>query len=247
MQHILFILIVCILPIFGYAQNGYQGDSNIQFLYGEDFEPPGTDMATITPEHSGSYGAFEHFGFVDFFYETNTEETSAHLEWYPKISLSRSSGQNIGAGPLSDILLGGGINADITEGDNPWVWLVGPTWKFTLPGFDSFQLETYYYQQEGVDGMDFDGTYQITPSWDITFPVGEQLRFRLTGFADFIGDRGPGTSQIITQPEFLLDIGNLWDNPGRYFLGTEWHYWRNIGGMEGETESVPQLELRIEL
>ncbi|MEX0780827.1 MAG: hypothetical protein WD491_10090 [Balneolales bacterium] len=234
-------------PIYVNAQTGYQGSINLHLLYGEDFVPAGTDLATLTTEHSGSFGAFEQFGFVDYFHETNTGETSAHTEWYPKVSLSRANGGDVGIGPLSDILLGGGINADFIEGDNPWVWLVGPTWKFTIPGFDNLQLETYYYKQEGIEGEDFEGTYQITPSWDITLPVSDQWRIRLTGFTDFIGDRGPGVSQVITQPQFLVDISNLWDNPGSIYAGTEWHYWRNQGGVEGVTESVPQLALRIEL
>ncbi|MEX2639075.1 MAG: outer membrane protein OmpK [Balneolales bacterium] len=229
------------------AQATYQGSSGIEFLYGEDFPPAGNDLVTVTPTHSGIYGVFEQYGFVDLYYEAHGEETSAHLEWYPKMSLSRLSGRQVGAGPVTDILLGAGINVDFGEGSNPWVWLAGPAWKFAVPGFDSFQLETYYYRQVDYNGNEFKGTYQITPSWDIFLPLSEQLRFRFTGFVDFIGDRGPGHNQIITQPQFLLDIGNLWNNPGRIFAGTEWRYWHNKGGVEGVTESVPQLELRIEL
>ncbi|MEX0771633.1 MAG: hypothetical protein WEB89_08855 [Balneolales bacterium] len=239
-------LAVCIMPFYANAQTGYQGSSNIEFLYGKDFEPPGTDLITVTPVHSGSYGIFEQYFFVDLYYETNTGETSAHTEWYPKVSLGRASGQNIGAGPLNDVLIGAGINADLGTDNDSWVWLVGPVWNFTIPGFDNFQLETYYYKQDG-GGNDFEGTYQITPSWDIPLPVSEQLQFRLTGFADFIGDRGPGQSQVITQPQFLLDIGNLWGNPGTIFAGTEWQYWHDKGGVEGVTESVPQWLLRIDL
>lgn len=243
---ILFGLIIFFSPLSAYAQMDYQGGSNVRLLYGENFDPADEDLITLTPEHAGSYGALEHFGFIDLYYETNTDDISAHLEWYPKASLSRISGQNIGAGPLNDVLLGAGVNADFNEGENSWVWLAGPVWQFSIPGFDSFQIETYYYKQTDYAGNEYEGTYQITPSWDIMLPLSEPLQFRLTGFVDFIGDRGPGEHQIITQPEFLLDIGNFWDNPGVVYAGTEWRYWYNKGGEEGVTESVFQLELRVD-
>lgn len=236
-----------LLPILVLAQSPYEGSTNVQLLYGENFEPNDEDLATLTPQHTGSAGIFEHYGFIDIYFETNREDFSAYLEWYPKISLSGTSNRSIGAGLLTDILIGGGINTSIVEGENSWVWLAGPVWQFSLPRVDFFQLETYYYQQLEYQGVTYDGTYQITPAWDIHLPVTDQLRFRLEGFIDFIGDRGPGEHQIITQPQLLLDVGNFWDMPGRMYIGTEYRYWYNKGGEEDITESVFQGELRLEL
>lgn len=222
----------------------YDGSYSVDLLYGQDFNPPDTEIGTVTLNHSATYGAAEQYGFIDIFYSIESEEISAHFEWYPKLSLSRLKNERVGFGPVEDVLLGGGINADFWGESDLFVWLVGPVWNFSIPGFESFQLETYYYKQ--TNESEFDGTYQITPSWDILIPISE-LRLRLTGFADFIGDRGPGTNQIITQPQFLIDVGNFWNDPGRIFTGIEYHYIHNVGGEEGVNESVVQFGLIIDL
>jgi nucleoside-specific outer membrane channel protein Tsx len=224
------------------AQGSYEANSNVQFLYGKNFDRGSRDLATITLEHFGVYRAFEQFGFADIFNNVNLESPDIYVEWYPRFSLGRASGRNINIGPLSDILLGSGINVLLGGSGDFFVYVAGPVWKFEIPGFDLFQLETYYYRQIG-EGLG--GTYQITPSWDVPIPITDRYRFRTRGFTDFIGDRGPGKAQIIAQPQLLLDIGNFWNKPGGIYFGTEWRYWHNVLGMEGATESIIQSNILI--
>lgn len=224
------------------AQVSYEANSNVQLLYGKNLDRAGKDLATITLEHFGTYGAVEQFGFADIFNSISLESPEIYVEWYPKVSLGRASGSDIQIGPLSDVLLGSGINVLFGGEGDFFVYVAGPVWKFEIPGFDLFQLETYYYRQIG-EGLS--GTYQITPSWDIPLPITDKYRLRTRGFTDFIGDRGSGRAQFIAQPQILLDIGNLWNKPGGVYFGTEWRYWRNVAGAEEINESIIQSNLLI--
>ena len=42
-----------------------------------------------------------------------------------------------------------------------------------------------------------------------------------------------------------MDVGQHLGRPAtRWWLGVEWTYWRNRFGVDGVTESVPQLQLK---
>ncbi len=240
---LLFTLSLLLVNCRAVAQVLYRGGSNVQFLYGASLKEPG-DLATITFEHFGSYRALEHFGFADLFNDASLASPQLYLEWYPKVSLSRATGHEIKLGPVSDVLLAGGINVLFGGTEDFVVYTAGPAFKFNVPGSGLLQLETYYYRQQGAE---YRGTYQITPSWDLPFHVSEKVRLRFRGFMDFIGDRGPGTTQYLTQPQLFLDLGNFRGKAGRTYLGSEWRYWRNVVGIEGLHESILQANLLFSL
>lgn len=122
------------------------------------------------------------------------------------MSLSLATGKEIKLGPISDVLLSGGLNVLFGGYEDFVVYTAGPAFRFRIPGSGLLQLETYYYKQHGEE---YDGTYQFTPSWDVALPVSETVRLRFRGFMDFIGDRGPGSTQYLTQPQLFLDLGAL--------------------------------------
>lgn len=225
------------------AQVIYQGGSNVQFLYGRNLNKSG-DLATVTFEHFGGVGAFEHFGFADLSNDASLASPDLYMEWFPKLSLSRATGREVSLGPISDVLLGGGVNVLFGGPEDFFAYLAGPAFKFRIPGNGLLQLETYYYKQHGSE---YHGTYQITPSWDIPLPVAEKVHLRFRGFMDFIGDRGPGSTQYLTQPQLLLDMGNLWAKPGKIYFGSEWRYWNNVAGIAGLDESILQANLLFNL
>ncbi|MDX5438645.1 MAG: hypothetical protein LPK03_15695, partial [Pontibacter sp.] len=225
------------------AQVIYKGGSNMQLLYGGNLKGSG-DLATITVEHFGDYGALEHFGFADLSNDVSLASPNLYLEYYPKVSLSRATKSDVSLGPISDVLLGGGINVFFGGTEDFFVYTAGPAFKFRIPGSGLLQLETYYYKQHGEE---YDGTYQFTPSWDIPLPVSERVKLRFRGFMDFIGDRGPGTTQYLTQPQLFLDLGNLWEKPGKVYLGSEWRYWKNVAGIDGLDESILQANVLFSL
>jgi nucleoside-specific outer membrane channel protein Tsx len=240
-------LLICSLTLLAAqvaeAQVVYQGGSNVQLLYGRDLLQSG-QLATITVEHFGDYSALEQFGFADLANDASLAAPTLYLEWYPKVSLSRATGRAVGLGPVSDVLLSGGINVLFGGTEDFFVYTAGPAFKFRIPGQGLFQLETYYYKQHGGE---YRGTYQITPSWDIPLPVTERVRLRFRGFMDFIGDRGPGSAQYLTQPQLHIDLGNFWDKPDKVYLGSEWRYWQNVAGIHGLDESILQANVLFSL
>lgn len=225
------------------AQVIYQGGSNVQLLYGRNLKQSG-DLATVTVEHFGGYKALEQFVFADMFNDASLASPNVYMEWYPKVSLSRATGHEVKLGPISDVLLSGGINVLFGGTEDFFVYTAGPAFKFRVPGSGLLQLETYYYKQHGAE---YEGTYQFTPSWDIPLPVSETVNLRFRGFMDFIGDRGPGSTQYLTQPQLFLDLGNTWGKPGKLYVGSEWRYWNNVVGIEGLQESILQANLLISL
>lgn len=225
------------------AQVIYHGGSNVQFLYGGHLNRSG-DLTTVTFEHFGDYGALEHFGFADLSNDVSLKSPDVYMEYYPKVSLSRATGREVALGPISDVLLGAGINVLFGGPEDFFVYTVGPAFKFRIPGSGLLQLETYYYKQHGEE---YHGTYNITPSWDIPLPASDRIHLRFRGFMDFIGDRGPGSTQYVTQPQLFLDLGNLRGKPGKVYLGSEWRYWKNVAGIEGLEESVLQANLLFSL
>jgi nucleoside-specific outer membrane channel protein Tsx len=153
-------------------------------------------------------------------------------------SIIQSNALNLG--PLSDVLLGGGVNVLFGGEGDFFVYLAGTVLKFDIPEPGLFQLETYYYKQTGGT---YDGTYPITPSWDIPFSVTDKFRLRAPGFLDYIGDRGLDATQLVTQPQLLLDMGNFWGKPDAVFFRSEWRYWHNVVGLERVDESILQANL----
>lgn len=217
------------------GQNTYTGMSNIQLLYGEDIASRDISLTTLTVEHVGSYGMFEQFGFADFFYNHTADNFDIYIEYYPKIIVFE---EKLKLKPLSKILMGGGINTLVKNTDDFFVILGGPVWQFDVPGFNLFQLETYLYHH-----IDFDTSFQLTYSWDVPVQISEKVKLRVRGFIDYIGPYTSYEPQVVTQPQLLFDTGNLWNDPGKLFIGMEWRYWHNFAGQEGVTESLPQLEI----
>lgn len=236
-------LLICslLLPSLPSVAQEYSGYSSLQLLYGKEQESSGIQLSTLTAEHVGSYGVFEQFGFADFMYNSTNDNFDIYLEWYPKLHLLPYSEEKKGWGPFSAILFGGGINVMVLNPDDFFVALGGPVWQFSVPGFDLLQLETYLYQQ-----LEYSLSYQLTLSWELPLKISEVVRFRFRGFIDHIGPYDEMDNQLITQPQLLLDAGNLWSSPGHIYTGLEWKYWHNFAGMEGVTESIPQLEILIE-
>lgn len=211
---------------------GYSGLSDVQLLHGKN-------LSTLTLEHAGNSASFAMFGFADIFYLDGQEGLDVYSELYPKISLIRFAKDRETF--VKEIFFGTGIN--VLVGEDFFTWVAGPVTQFKVPAFDLFQLETYYYKQANDQQNDYNGTVQLTYSWSLPIPVSQKLKLLTRGFADYIGDRGPGTWQIVTQPQLLLDVGNFWNSPGKLYTGTEWNYWKNIGGNKEARRSIIQLEI----
>lgn len=219
----------------------YQGSSNIQFLYGRSLVGSNPHLATITLEHAARWGGFDHFGFADIM-DYQDDYFDIYFEYFPKYSISSLFNTSVNFGPVSDVLLGAGLNGLFLNLDNFFVYLAGPVLQFDIPAFSVFQLEAYYYHHLGT-GQGF----QLTCIWDAPIELGSKLVFRTRGFIDYIGAYSDLAAQLITQPQLLFDVGNLWNAPDRVFVGSEWRHWQNHQGLSGASESILQWNILFSL
>lgn len=224
---------------------------NFQLAHGTEFREPGNprDVGKVigTFENAAGWSWGSSYFFVDILQSDGRDRHAREIygEWYPSASLGKLTGRNLSAGPLRDVSATFGVSAGSkTTGAAPFVLMPGVTFDFAVPGFRFLTVGAYAYVDRGrVSGVD-NGChatgYQVTPAWSLPFNVGG-AKLSFDGFADFIGSHGRCSRETLAQPQLKLDVGALWDKPGKVSFGVEWQYWDNKFGIDGLDESFPQL------
>ncbi len=215
--------------------------TNLQYLYGANFELGDGSRGTITLEHVSGWTYGDNFFFLDITnpVEEKTRATSVYGQWNPRLSLSKLTGTGISAGPIGDLLITGelGFGGGVRE------YLYGAGLDLKLPGFAYFAINFWVRDDASIDGI----TYQISPYWMLPIDLGP-VKLQFGGFLDFAGPEGEGESRkesfLITQPYLLLDIGNFAKSPGMLFMGVEYAHWTNEYGIKGINENVPQAMVK---
>lgn len=211
--------------------------ANIQFLKGWDYEVGPEKRALITFEYANRWRYGDFFMFVD---GTRFDDggTAAYTEISPRFSLSRMTGADLSYGIIKDVL----ISTTYEKGKkNIQAYLYGGAVDFKLPGFTFFKTNFYLRDSRQHD----DNTWQITVAWNRPFDVGN-IKLLAEGFADFAGNAGVTyhANQFIV-PRLLIDIGDLTGRqPSKLWAGLEYSYWHNKFGIDGKTESAPQLQIK---
>ncbi|HEU4563826.1 MAG TPA: outer membrane protein OmpK [Gemmatimonadaceae bacterium] len=230
---------------------GAQSFSNwdAQLLYGADFEEPGNTQdvrkGIVTIENAAGWSWGSSFFFVDILHSDKRDGRAREVygEWYPSASIGKLRGRPLSLGPVRDVSVTAGVNMGTkTNGAAPLVFLPGLTFDLKVPAFAFFTVGTYAYVDRGRFAgapVNHGTSFQVTPSWSLPI-VTPRVRFRFDGFLDYIGSHEGAAHQLLTQPQLKLDVGSLWDAPGRLYVGTEWQYWKNKFGVRGLTESFPQ-------
>ncbi len=232
---LLFCLLSCSFQVLSFDWTA----SNLQVLYGSDFELGDADRTTLTIEHANGWQYGSNFFFVDL-YDRDDIGLEVYAEAYAYLSLSKTIGQSVGFGPIHDISLVGGINiSNKPENDNFKAYMAGISLDFANPYFDYLQLDSVIFKDDSNSGR---YGYQFTPVWSLPFSIGP-VKMKFRGFTDF---RSPNTNinhnfSILAQPQMLIDIGDLSGLPAnRFYIGTEYSYWYNKYGIEDLHESVVQ-------
>ena len=184
-------------------------------------------------------------GFADGF-----NDLEFYGEWYPTLSFGKLSGRTVGAGPVRDVALIGGINFD---GDaNVFKWLPGARLSWDVPGFVFLNTDftAFIDASSGIDkgGAPRTGdSFMFDVSWGAAFDIGSQS-FWFTGHAEYIGGAknelgGDVKGWILAQPQLGWDIGKAMGGAGaanQLFLGVEYQYWWNKLGAAVD-DNVAQL------
>jgi hypothetical protein len=84
----------------------------------------------------------------------------------------------------------------------------------------------------------------MTLVWNLPFQLaGTRLLFE--GFTDIAGSEGKTVAHQLIVPRLLFDTGQLLGfAKNELWIGVEWQYWHNKFGVDGVTESVPQLQMK---
>jgi nucleoside-specific outer membrane channel protein Tsx len=241
------------------AQAEVWSDTEVQYLHGskyrEPFNPNDVTKDILTLQHAGGFAYGRNFFFVDFLKSNDKDNNAGEIygEWYTSFSLSKLSGTKMEGGPLRDVNLTFGINYGAKNtGPNPRVFLPGVTVDLNVPGFAFFNVDLLAYIDNGnfkpnaaTNVANCGGhktSYQITPAWKLPFSIGAS-KWSFEGFLDYIGSRGTCKTEVLTQPQLRLDVGNFWGKPETVFAGIEYQYWNNKFGVKDLKEHHPQLLL----
>lgn len=205
--------------------------SSISILHSAEYEEVGRD------EQERTYFTFENvtahdwggtFFFVDAYqgHGSAQNQDEVYGEFSPTLSLSWLSGWDLSAGPLRDISLAHtyefGGETDVNN------YLNGLSFAWDVPGFQYFNTAFYY-----VDNSEINDDLQLTLTWGAPFEVGP-ARFLFDGFLDWSTDESDHKSERNFTPQFKLDIGHFYGNPGVLYAGIEYAYWHNKFGLSDD-------------
>lgn len=237
------------LPGLAMAGAAQWSSTNIQYLYGDDYEaiffdpvsdqlnsnPVSGSVVTVETVNGWKYG--DNFFFVDM---TNPDRngttigTGFYGEFSPRLSFGKMTGKDLSFGIIKDVLLTGTLEV----GEDFHNTLYGLAVDLNIPNVPVFQIN-YYVRNEAAK----DTGSQLTLVWMVPIPLGN-LDFVFEGFLDYAFGIDPSEDNLLTAPRLLLDVGKMWGAPGVLQAGVEYQIWRNKYGIDGIDEDVAQAMLK---
>ncbi|RHW22358.1 outer membrane protein OmpK [Pseudomonas jilinensis] len=210
-------------------------NNSLTYLYGTDFQVDPKTQQTVTFEHASGWNFGDLFFFIDSIHyngdkNARGDNSSYYGEFSPRLSFGKLSGQDLSVGPIKDVLLAATYEFGRGDLHN---YLLGPGFDLDIPGFDYFQLNTYYRRADTPDGGR--GVWQITPVWAYTVPAGRS-DILIDGFIDWVVDndsRSGYHANFKFNPQIKYDLGKAmnWAEKQLY-VGIEYDYWKNKYGIK---------------
>ncbi|MDH0895037.1 MULTISPECIES: outer membrane protein OmpK [unclassified Pseudomonas] len=211
-------------------------DNSLTYLNGIDFRIDPPRQQTVTFEHASGWSFGDLFIFVDGI-KYNTEATNGagdghtfYGEISPRLSFGKISGADLSFGPIKDVLLAATYEFGEDDVD---AYLLGPAIDLDIPGFDFFQLNTYYREPDGK--RDGSGVWQITPAWSYTIPVGNS-DLVIDGFMDWVVDNDDSYhANLHFNPQVKYDLAKAMGWGKRFYVGVEYDYWSDKYGIDDDS------------
>lgn len=233
-----YLLLFCILD--SPAVTAFDWMSNdIQVLQGTNFKLGDKSRTIITVEHADGWQYGSNFFFVDIINRDDIS-TEIYAELYTYFSLNKITGRDNSIAFIKDTSLMLGLNiGNKPENDNFQAYLIGVNFELDVPKFDYLQLSISSYKNDDVSGK---YGVQITPVWSLPFEIAD-IKFKFRGFTDFSfgNTNASSTFTILSQPQLLLDVGDLVGLPSdKLYIGTEYNHWHNKFGIKGVDEHAVQ-------
>ncbi|HIQ53398.1 MAG TPA: hypothetical protein EYH51_09065, partial [Pseudomonas pachastrellae] len=114
--------------------------------------------------------------------------------------------------------------------DDVEAYLFGLSVDLTIPGFDYFQLNTYYRETDGK--RDGSGVWQITPAWMYTLPVGNS-ELIIDGYIDWVVENDDSYhANLHFNPQVKYDLAKAMGWGERFYVGVEYDYWSDKYGIK---------------
>jgi len=246
-SNILILVAILLLPL-SFATSALAGaatwqSSNIQYLYGSNFELGDSARSTLTFEHANGWKYGDNFFFVDVLNpvtDGNNTQTELYAEFSPRLSLSSLTGKKLSFPLVKDVLLAGTLEMGKTDFGGFRNYLYGVGFSLDLPKFAFADLNLLVRDNPKQEGL----TAQATIDWMLPFNM-SSAKLVFEGFADLAGAEGDTVLNLDIQPRLLLDLGNFWNTPGNLFAGMEYIYWHNKFGIDGVEENVAQAMVKV--
>ena len=217
--------------------------TNIQLLHGSGFELGSSDRSRIRLEHSNGWRYGGNYMYVDAI-QRDDIGIEMYGQWYPSLSLNKLFDKDLSVGIVEKFSITAGISAGNLPKDDPFkAYFFGLGMNIDAPndGFVSLEILTRKSDNLSKTGL------QITPAWNIPFHVGK-LKLEFSGYLDLVDGRGSGGKMyLFTKPQLLLDVGNLFNTPEKFFAGIEYSYWHNKFGIDSVDERSIQAMVKFYL
>lgn len=219
-------------------------DSSISLLpYGDGFAVDPQEQSTLTFEHAHESKIGDFFMFVDFnrFHGNTDDDTNWYTEIGPRFSFGKMLGKDLSRtlfkrslfeirdvllamqyerGQDSDaaeaLLVGVGFDLDVRE-----LGLLG-----ALDKFNYVQLNLYGRADLTPAGESGISDMQITMAASYSFEIGKR-QFLLDGYFDWVLGLGEKDWSYHLNPQLTMDLGAVWEQPGKLFAGVEIDLWWN--------------------
>lgn len=228
-------LLFC-LPFPAQAQIFEWSAHNVQLLRGHDYELGSEERTILTLEHAHGHAYGDTFMFLDWTWP-DEGKPDYYGEISPRFSLGKIFDTDLSTGFVKDVLMS--TTLEKPKGAGPR-YLYGGGVDLNVPGFAFFNANAYIRDDTQLDG----NTWQMTLAWNRPFELGG-LNLMIEGFADFSGKEDTSHPNQLIVPRLLLDISDLaGQDEGQLWVGMEYSYWHNKFGVDGVTESVPQLQVK---
>jgi hypothetical protein len=207
--------------------------TEVQFQYGKLKNPFGEGKSwtpIVTLQHASGWKFGDVFFFVDFIDDDLADgfnDKDAYGEFYANFSSAKIFGIDYGNGLLKDA--GFMVSTDFDADVGYFSWVIGGYLDWNVPGFAFLRT----YVAGVIDDSDIaqeDG-WQADISWAYPFQISGQ-RFSFEGHAEYTGNSaniyGKQYDWILAQPQLRWDAGYAFGgDKDRFFIGTEYQYWRN--------------------
>ena len=135
---------------------------------------------------------------------------------------------------------------------NVKIYLPGVRFSWNIPGFAFLNTDftAYIVDNPGVSSggaPDEDNSYMLDINWAYPFKIGPG-KFSIEGHMEYVGERDNEFGQnveawILAQPQFRIDLGNMFGKPDTFFGGIEYQWRMNKLGDKDTDENAVQALL----